>query len=147
MLNTIRMETIECEVATRSPFKNILPLKKLKLLFFSFLDCSYKCEHQSSITHYIQESKFADGFIKEISFSPDGRILSSPFRKGVRLLAFNQSCDELCDCVPKSCTQLSVVNTISSHKRSVLTSAFSPITQLLVTGCRGGEVHFHSPKL
>ena len=104
------------------------------------------CEQHSKLMHNIRESKFADGFIKEVSFSSDGRVISSPYKKGVRLLAFNQSCDELCDCIPNSTTTLSIVSTIISHKRSVLTSTFSPILPLLVTGCRGGEVLFHFPR-
>lgn len=98
------------------------------------------------MTHYIDESSFASGFIKEISFSSDGRVISSPFKKGVRLLAFDPNCHELCDCVPKSLNQLSVVNTFFSHKRNVLTSAFSPLMPLLATGCRAGDVHFHLPR-
>ena len=36
------------------------------------------------LTHYLEESNTGPGFIKEVSFSPDGRILCSPFGFGVR---------------------------------------------------------------
>merc|ERR1712058_163563 len=41
------------------------------------------------LTHYIEESNQGKGFIKELSFSPDGRFIASPFAHGVRLLAFS----------------------------------------------------------
>ena len=44
------------------------------------------------LTHYLQESNQGRGFIKEVSFSPDGRIIASPFAYGIRLLAFNSDC-------------------------------------------------------
>ena len=112
------------------------------------IGCKNDCTHSSSsMTHHIKESKSAKGYIKEVCFSSDGRLICSPFKNGVRLLSFDPNCNELCYCAPEmSAVPLSVVNTIISHKRSVLTSAFSPILPLLVTGCRGGDVHFHFPR-
>ena len=98
------------------------------------------------MTHYIKEAPSATGLIKEVCFSADGRIISSPDKNGVRLLAFNDNCHELSDCVPSKPTELSVVNSIYTHKRSVLATKFSPILPLLVTGCKAGDVCFHMPK-
>ena len=52
-----------------------------------------RLHHNSQkLTHYLQESNQGRGFIKEVSFSPDGRIIASPFAYGIRLLAFNPDC-------------------------------------------------------
>ena len=52
-----------------------------------------RLHHNShKLTHYLQESNQGRGFIKEVSFSPDGRIIASPFAYGIRLLAFNSDC-------------------------------------------------------
>ena len=52
-----------------------------------------RLHHNSQkLTHYLQESNQGRGFIKEVSFSPDGRIIASPFAYGIRLLAFNSDC-------------------------------------------------------
>lgn len=47
------------------------------------------------LTHYIEEANVGRGFIKEQSFSFDGRLIASPFGFGVRLLAFDEKCSEL----------------------------------------------------
>ena len=36
------------------------------------------------LTHFLEESNTGKGFIKEISFSHDGRVLCSPFDNGFR---------------------------------------------------------------
>lgn len=60
----------------------------------------------SRLLHFIQEPNVGRGFIKELSFSHDGRLLSSPFAFGIRLLAFNSTCSELSDCEPEQAVQL-----------------------------------------
>ena len=98
------------------------------------------------LTHYIEEPNVGRGFIKEISFNHDGRLVSSPFGFGVRLLAFSDTCAELCDCVPATPVQLYEVTSNISHASVVVTTKFSP-TDCLVTGCLSGKVDFHQPIL
>ena len=98
------------------------------------------------LTHYIEEPNVGRGFIKEISFNHDGRLICSPFGFGVRLLAFSDSCSELCDCVPTSPVQLYEVTSNITHSSVVVTTKFSP-THGLVSGCLDGKVDFHQPVL
>ena len=99
------------------------------------------------LTHYIQEPNVGRGFIKEISFSSDGRIICSPFGFGLRLLAFGPQCQELCDLQPERPMQLYELTSNMSHASSVVASKFSPTHCLLVTGCLNGKVDFHQPVL
>ena len=98
------------------------------------------------LTHYIEEPNVGRGFIKEISFNHDGRLVCSPFGFGVRLLGFSDTCAELCDCVPATPVQLYEVTSNISHASVVVTTKFSP-TDCLVTGCLSGKVDFHQPIL
>ena len=91
------------------------------------------------------------GFIKEVSFSPDGLILASPYDHGVRLLAFNDKLEDLSYCSPSQLSdpprELYVVGTNRDcHQEVVLSTAFSPVHYTLVTGCRGGSIVWHQPR-
>ncbi len=99
------------------------------------------------LTHYIQEPNVGRGFIKEINFSNDGRLLCSPFGFGMRLLAFGPECQELCDVQPVRPMQLFELTSNMSHVSSVVASKFSPTHCLLVTGCLNGKIDFHQPVL
>ena len=99
------------------------------------------------MTHFIPEANVGRGFIKEVSFSNDGRIISSPFGFGVRLLAFDQYCNELSDCVPAKPLRLYEVTSNMSHRVEVVTTKFSPTHNLLVSGCLDGKIDFHQPVL
>nr|XP_002737209.1 PREDICTED: DDB1- and CUL4-associated factor 10-like [Saccoglossus kowalevskii] len=101
----------------------------------------------SRLTNYIEECSDGKGYIKELCFSPDGRIVCSPYGYGVRLLAFNDKCQELCDCHPNTPQELYELKTIVCHRRTVLTSKFSPMHNLLATGCQAGRIVIHQPKL
>ena len=103
--------------------------------------------NKQRLTHYIQEPNVGRGFIKEISFSSDGRIICSPFGFGLRLLAFGPQCQELCDLQPERPMQLYELTSNMSHVSSVVASKFSPTHCLLVTGCLNGKVDFHQPVL
>lgn len=96
---------------------------------------------------YSEEPNIGRGFIKEQSFSSDGRVLASPFGNCVRLLAFNSHCSELCDCVPAKPTKLTQVAMTVEQKSSILASTFSPNHCLFVAGARDGSISFCSPKL
>ena len=93
-------------------------------------------------------------YMKEISFSKDGRVLASPFKTGVRLLAVDSDCtpmDVYFDgryhsqdkslCSP----DLEVVSTSLGHQSAVLSCCFANHDMILGTGCLQGQVVFHKP--
>ena len=108
--------------------------------------------------------KYADEFsdeetldiIKEIHYSPDGKVVASPHHNGVRLLSVDEDCTsadvffddrfhspERALCSP----DMDVVHTLSGHKAAVLTCRFAHHDMLLASGCFEGVVHFHQPQL
>lgn len=99
------------------------------------------------LTHYIEELNVGRGFIKEVSFSSDGRLICSPFGFGVRLLSFDPNCSEMCDVIPSSPVKLYELTTNMSHTSAVVTTKFSPVHCLFVSGCLSGKVDFHQPLL
>ena len=97
---------------------------------------------------HLEEPNVGSGFIKEQSFSPDGRVIASPFGNCVRLLGFDTSCMELCDCVPGSARTLyEISDGIGYGKSVVLAATFSPTQPLVVAGCKDGTINFCMPKL
>ncbi|XP_034178882.2 DDB1- and CUL4-associated factor 10 homolog [Osmia lignaria lignaria] len=105
--------------------------------------------HQNTprLTHYIEEPNVGSGYIKELCFSADGRLICSPFGYGVRLLAFSSDCSELSNCVPpfNESVQLHELATNVSHSGIVVSTKFSPRHCLLVSGCLGGKIVWHQP--
>ncbi|XP_059165281.1 DDB1- and CUL4-associated factor 10-like [Physella acuta] len=101
----------------------------------------------SRLLYSIQEPNVGRGFIKEQSFSSDGRVLASPFANCVRLLAFNQRCSEICDVLPRSPAALQQVAMTLGQKSIVLASTFSPTHCQFVAGAKDGSISFCSPKL
>ncbi|KAI5108162.1 DDB1- and CUL4-associated factor 10 [Silurus meridionalis] len=97
------------------------------------------------LTHYIEEANVGRGYIKELCFSPDGRLICSPYGYGVRLLAFDEHCAELEECVPERTALLREVRSIYSHSDVVLTSKFSPTHCQLASGCLSGRVALYQP--
>ncbi|XP_066535431.1 DDB1- and CUL4-associated factor 10 isoform X2 [Hoplias malabaricus] len=97
------------------------------------------------LTHYIEEANVGRGYIKELCFSPDGRLICSPYGYGVRLLAFDERCAELVDCMPVRTALLHEVRSIYSHSDVVLTSKFSPTHCQLASGCLSGRVALYQP--
>lgn len=97
----------------------------------------------------MEESDSGRGFIKEQSFSPDGRVIASPFAHGTRLLAFGSDCCKWVKSRKKDseAEKLTEVNFLLSHSQPVCCSKFSPIHMLVATGCLGGQIAFHEPKL
>ncbi|XP_023286146.1 DDB1- and CUL4-associated factor 10 [Seriola lalandi dorsalis] len=98
------------------------------------------------LTHYIEEANVGRGYIKELCFSPDGRLICSPYGYGVRLLAFDESCGELADCLPVQTSCLREIRSIYSHSDVVLTTKFSPTHCQLASGCLSGRVALYQPK-
>ncbi|XP_069332703.1 DDB1- and CUL4-associated factor 10 [Eulemur rufifrons] len=98
------------------------------------------------LTHYIEEANVGRGYIKELCFSPDGRMISSPHGYGIRLLGFDKQCSELVDCLPKEASPLRVIRSLYSHKDVVLTTKFSPTHCQIASGCLSGRVSLYQPK-
>lgn len=107
--------------------------------------------HQNTprLTHFIEESNVGKGFIKELCFSADGRLICSPFGYGVRLLSFSPTCSELSSCVPEHGrpARLHEIGTNVSHSDIVVSTKFSPRHCLLVSGCLTGRIVWHQPVL
>ncbi|XP_014221409.1 DDB1- and CUL4-associated factor 10 [Trichogramma pretiosum] len=107
--------------------------------------------HQNTrrLTHYIEEPNVGSGYIKELCFSSDGRLICSPYGKGLRLLAFSNECQELSDCVPNhgESVPLHEVASSYSHDSIVTSTKFSPRHCLLVSGCLGGRIVWYQPLL
>lgn len=97
------------------------------------------------LTHYIAEPNVGRGFIKELCFSTDGRLVCSPYTNGVRLLAFNSQCSELSDCVPDKPVKLYEVASNVCHPYVVVSTKFSPTHCLLASGCLNGKIWFYHP--
>lgn len=98
------------------------------------------------LTHYIEEANVGRGYIKELCFSPDGRMISSPHGYGIRLLGFDKQCSELVDCLPKEASPLRVIRSLYSHNDVVLTTKFSPTHCQIASGCLSGRVSLYQPK-
>lgn len=101
------------------------------------------------LTHYSPELNVGSGYIKELNYSPDGRVIVSPYEFGYRILAFNQSCSEASDCQsPKDHPQeLVQVKRLLPHANHVVVTKFSPTTALIASGCLSGRVVFSQPVL
>ncbi|XP_077331437.1 DDB1- and CUL4-associated factor 10 [Lithobates pipiens] len=98
------------------------------------------------LTHYIEEANVGRGYIKELCFSPDGRMIASPHGYGIRLLGFDTQCSELVDCLPKEAGTLQEIRSLYSHRDVVLTTKFSPTHCQIASGCLSGRVSLYQPK-
>lgn len=100
------------------------------------------------LTHFIQEKNVGKGYIKELCFSADGRLICSPYDRGVRLLAFNEHIQELCYCVPDRPRTLFTVAEMNNYHRDVVVCCkFSSRHYQMVSGCLGGEIVWYRPIL
>lgn len=97
---------------------------------------------------YIEEPNKGKGFIKELCFSSDGRIICSPYGCGFRLLGFSGDCSEL----PRTlhpfgeAQPLVALKYIKCHTDIVVSTKFSPRQPLFASGCLRGRVVWHQPK-
>lgn len=97
---------------------------------------------------YIEEPNKGKGFIKELCFSSDGRIICSPYGMGFRLLGFSGDCSEL----PRTlhpfgdAQPLVALKYIKCHTDIVVSTKFSPRQPLFASGCLRGRVVWHQPK-
>lgn len=101
---------------------------------------------QPTLTHFDKESNDKRDFIKEISFSYDGRVIASPHARGFRLFAFGNDCPHYAPIKLEGVTKLTTVH----YGRSdgyVYSTKFSPTDYHVAIGCSKGTVKFCYPKL
>lgn len=110
-------------------------------------------QNPKKLMFYIQEPNKGRGFIKEPSFSADGRIICSPYANGVRLLTYTDSCavypqyGQEIDNIKMKPRMLHVLKELKYHNDIVLSTRLSPREPLLVTGCKTGSVVWYHPIL
>lgn len=105
-------------------------------------------QQRPRLTHYIMEPNVGHGFIKELCFSADGRLVGSPYKQGVRILAFDSKCSEMSHCTSRGVQRLQEVAHIKDcHRNSVVSTKFSPTHPLLVSGSLDGKITWHQPVL
>ena len=92
--------------------------------------------------------------IKEINFSPDGRLIAAPSSNTVKLLAATSECpnfDHFLNQKQKTSLQPSDLYDLQcpliKHQNPVICCAFAPRDMLLATGCTDGQVYIHQPVL
>ena len=92
--------------------------------------------------------------IKDISFSPDGRLIATPLANTVKLLAATPKClnfDHFLNPMQKTSLPPSVLYDIRCPliklHSPVICCAFAPRDTLLATGSVDGEIHIHQPVL
>lgn len=99
------------------------------------------------LLYYVEEPSKGKGFIKELCFSSDGRIICSPYDQGVRLLAFTPECCELSTAVgaQTEAKALHEIKILNCHPDIVVSTKFSPRFPSLVSGCLSGKIVWHQP--
>lgn len=97
--------------------------------------------------NYIEEPNEGKGFIKELCFSSDGRVICSPYGSGLRLLAFSKDCTELPGTLHPSgrAQTLYPLKYIKCHSDIVVSTKFSPRQPLFASGCMRGRIVWHQP--
>lgn len=131
--------------------------RRRRILNLSYLDSYSEVENsqlqknihlnRKKLLGYTEECNVGRGFIKEVGFNHDGRLISSPFGFGLRIFAFDSLCNELCDCIPSSPVKLYEVTCSLAHVNCVVATKFSPVHNLVVSGCLDGKIAFHQPVL
>lgn len=100
------------------------------------------------LTHYVDEKNVGQGYIKELCYSPDGRVICSPYEKGVRLLGFGENYEELSYCVPDKPKKLVTLLEMNDYHSDIVVSCkFNPRDMMLVSGCLNGEIVWYKPRL
>ncbi|XP_022817744.1 DDB1- and CUL4-associated factor 10 isoform X1 [Spodoptera litura] len=105
-------------------------------------------QNKERLLYFKEETNEGRGFIKELCFSSDGRIVCSPFGRGMRLLALNEDCSELPYTVQSvtAPTQLTEIGqSLGIHQDLVVSTKFSPRYHMLVTGCLEGKIVWYQP--
>jgi WD repeat-containing protein 32 len=111
-------------------------------------------KNEPRLTHYQKEANVGHGYIKELCFSPEGRVICSPFEFGFRLSSFDENFREMSRCRTRGedgliskPSELNVLKTILPHSDFVVTTKFSPTHLLIASGCLSGRLVFSMPCL
>ncbi|KAI8424879.1 hypothetical protein MSG28_006800 [Choristoneura fumiferana] len=106
-------------------------------------------QNSDRLLYYIEETNEGKGFIKELCYSADGRLVCSPFGCGMRLLALNDRCSELSTCAEEGFKgprpMQEVGQSLGQHTDLVVSCKFSPRHHMLVTGCLEGKIVWYEP--
>lgn len=96
----------------------------------------------------IEQPNKGPGLIKEECFSSCGRLICSPYGLGFRLLAFSPDCLELPQALmhQNGSSKLTELKYTNCHPDIVVSTRFSPISPLLVSGCLQGKIIWHQPR-
>lgn len=96
----------------------------------------------------IEQPNKGPGLIKEECFSACGRLICSPYGLGFRLLAFSPDCRELPHALQQQngSSKLTELKYTNCHPDIVVSTRFSPISPLLVSGCLQGKIIWHQPR-
>ena len=103
-------------------------------------------------------------YIQEASFSPCGRLISSPFGHGVRILSYDERISDYRTHIAERNASANDRRTVRScqlispqpfnnvvecfgHKSIVLSCCFSPTHMQVATGSLGGKIIIHDPVL
>ncbi|KAL0819506.1 hypothetical protein ABMA28_007605 [Loxostege sticticalis] len=108
----------------------------------------YIRQNRDRLLYYIEETNEGKGFIKELCYSADGRLVCSPFGRGMRLLALDSRCSELSAVAPslqRPMPMRDVGQSLGIHQDLVVSSKFNPRYHMLVTGCLEGKIVWYEP--
>ncbi|KAM7360960.1 DDB1- and CUL4-associated factor 10 homolog [Cochliomyia hominivorax] len=144
--------------SSSSDSPNYVPFERVRPITIPPKRSSYHRERKifqnpKKLMYYIQEPNKGKGFIKEPSFSADGRIVCSPYDNGVRLLGYTDICCEYprhfqeINNIKQNPRTLHVLKELKAHDDIVLSTKFSPREPLLVSGCKSGKIVWYHPIL
>lgn len=105
-------------------------------------------QNRQRLLYYCDEPNKGKGFIKELCFSSDGRLICSPYGNGIRLLSFSKDCEELPYALPAkgASRRLNEVLVKTEHHSDIVVSTkFSPRAPICASGCLGGELFWYQP--
>lgn len=105
-------------------------------------------QNRRRMIYYCAEPNKGKGFIKELCFSSDGRIICSPYGSGIRLLSFSEDCQELPYALPQNGMPQrlnEVLVNMEHHSDIVVSTKFSPRAPICVSGCLRGELFWYQP--
>lgn len=105
-------------------------------------------QNRRRMLYYSAEPNKGKGFIKELCFSNDGRLICSPYARGIRLLSFSKDCQELPYALPSNGIPQrlhEVLVSTENHSDIVVSTKFSPRAPICVSGCLRGELTWYQP--
>ncbi len=111
-------------------------------------DSALRVSSADRLLYSLDDSSTESNLIKEIDFSPDGRLLCSPHGFGFRLLAFSDCMGEPCDNISLHYpSPLTEVASIYAHKSAVVAAKFSPTEPLVASACLQSKIVFSHPRI